>query len=118
MKRKWEWIAEACNQKGLKESAGIAKRIDEIMKGLYGDRHTPTWKNVMSDLNNTLNDIITVARESLYCTACYMSKSCDECKYASEAGYCNEPDSLYQRFLSIIYEEKWKRHIKRNRFHG
>jgi len=107
MKRKWEWIAGICDKMGLKESAGIARRIDEIMVEFYGNRHTPAWKNVMPDLNNTLNEVIIVAREPRYCTACYVD-DCKACKYADKAGGCHDSDGLYQRFLTAFYDEKWK----------
>jgi len=113
MKRKWEWIAEVCKKKGLKESAEIAKRIDEIMIKFYDNRHTPTWKNVIPDLKNTLDEVAVVAGESLYCTACYISESCGRCKFANEAGDCSDSSGLYQRFMAAFYDEKWKTNLGR-----
>jgi len=104
MKTKWEYIAFRCEKKGFRKSAKIAKQIDKILKELYEERHTVTWKREYQSLD--FKAIYSIAEDSYYCVACVKHDDmCEECKFGELTGICGYDSSLFKRFLDTFLAE-------------
>lgn len=116
MKRKWEYIADKCREKGYKCSAITADQIDQIMLKTYGDIHTQYWIETYDNLANKY-EFVEIISEPDFCIACHIhgnfdSDSCDRCIFARRAGgKCDSdksPDSLYNKFWNEFEKEESK----------
>lgn len=111
---KWEWIAEKCEELGLKKAKEIAEKIDKILKEIYDKRHTRSWTTGYKYYENEFNSKTTkeekisviweVAHIVDYCVACEVEESCVRCKFAKEAGCCDSEGSLFDEFHEELLE--------------
>jgi len=121
--RKWEFVAHALRRAAqleqdlqtadwIEDAAAIADEIDALLQDLYGEKHTVAWEcdydefaaNVdfyveRGNVDGILSVAELVACEADYCVACEAHVDCDECRYAMEAGGCNEDGSMLDRFM-------------------
>lgn len=114
MLRKWEWIAEKCEELGFKRCGKLAKEIDKILCDTMGFSHTEAWEEDYNDLERywdkadergkyfTLKD---VADSVNYCTACQITGcNCLICPFGKVAGVCadSEKPNKFDDFLEAL----------------
>jgi len=105
MKTKWQYIASRCEAEGFSESAKIAKKIDKVLRKLYGKKHTLTWANDYKFLDSMT--IFSVAKSLNYCIACEVHEvKCDFCDFGKEVGKCGDELSLYRNFVKTFLSER------------
>lgn len=98
----WGWIAKYCKNKGMIESAGLAEKIDNIEKHLYGNERTEAWERFVEEHKNSGDEeinIYLIANRGEFSVPCMKYNfKCKECKFAKIAGECNEKGSLSYMF--------------------
>lgn len=115
--RKWEWLAAQFEKCGFSQTASDAKKIDQEIACIYGNKHTIRWILDYSSFRNTndFNTYIVIATQEEYCTACALARKleakthiyyCDVCEFGKKVGKCREEGSLYNVFGKIYREEK------------
>lgn len=130
MLTKWEWIEEKCKENGLKESGKIAKKIDDLLKKIYGRKHTEEWIRMykaadgiylvheLEGKKSKLAYVFEVANTASYCIGCIETKKgkkrldkelpCSRCKFGEQAGWCGSEGSLFYEFTQT-FEKEYRR---------
>ena len=115
MMSKWEWIEKACIVNGFSESAEIARKIEGILKDLYGNTVTDMWESELgSDIIPSIKSsssfyIRFVLLRPEFCIACDReSGDCDSCKFGLLTGRCGTSYSLFCKFRDTFFLEMEK----------
>lgn len=108
MKRKWEYIAERCEEDGNYQAADIAAEIDEVLSDLYNDEHTKSWISEYRFLK--MKSVSDIAGDSSSCVACVKhDDDCLQCLFADKVGMCiiddEDETSLFDDFLNVLKDE-------------
>ena len=113
IERKWVWIAKECVVLGYNEAAEIAIEIDDALLEIYRDENSRTWiadfeglRLEYSKLGRKNRDIWEIATNGAYCIACEQSSTCNVCKFRKLYGKCDDPESLYRKFLDMLSAEE------------
>ena len=113
IKRKWEWVAEKCEELGFYKASKVAREIDKVLVEIYGDKHTEAWEEDYMYINSreaTIPLIVGVVQMREYCIACEIHKdNCSECKFVKKVGECLSQDSLYGKFVDVFNIERDKK---------
>lgn len=104
MKRKWELIAEYCEENKRSESAALAHKIDSALDEMYEVKITKSMKQSYETIKMTisigdLDDITAICGARNYCVACVEHNyCCEECIFGAEHGICMGQSGLFSEF--------------------
>ena len=108
IKRKWEWIADKCEELGYINALKIALVIDATLDRLYGQKTTRLWDEDYDALDEKqvvdMYDLMDIAGNVSYCVACEATphSHCPRCLFGKEARICSSRHSLYDKFCIAL----------------
>lgn len=112
--RKWEWIANECQNRGWRLAAELARRMDNLCIAQGYANNTPVWESVYPPSPDDWK-ISDVAKAMNFCTPCYKANLArrNNPVYATRCSYCRMPPcfsmacrgeqrTLFEQFCDII----------------